>query len=142
MGLSQALSAALSGVTATQQALSVISGNVANANTPGYVVENVNLVAVATAGQQGVSVDTTGINRNLSTLLQNQLWTETSGGSYADTVAQMYQQLQQVYGSPSSSMREVAVALDPAHVNIASATSAGQNVLFISCSPRGRTPRS
>ena len=40
MGLSQALSAALSGVTATQQALSVISGNVANANTPGYVVEN------------------------------------------------------------------------------------------------------
>jgi flagellar hook-associated protein 1 FlgK len=103
MGLSQALSVALSGVTATQQALSVISGNVANANTPGYVVENVNLVAVATAGQQGVSVDTTGINRNLNTLLQNQLWTETSGGSYADSVAQMYQQLQKVYGSPSSS---------------------------------------
>jgi len=90
MGLSQALSAALAGVTTTQQALSVISGNVANANTPGYVEENVNLVAVATAGQQGVSVDTTGINRNLNTLLQNQLWTETSGGSYADTVAQMY----------------------------------------------------
>jgi flagellar hook-associated protein 1 len=103
MGLSQALSAALAGVTTTQQALSVISGNVANANTPGYVEENVNLVAVATAGQQGVSVDTTGINRNLNTLLQNQLWTETSGGSYADAVAQMYQQLQQVYGSPSSS---------------------------------------
>src|SRR5215471_213527 len=109
MGLSQALSAALSGVTATQQALSVISGNVANANTPGYVVENVNLVAVATAGQHGVSVDTTGINRNLNTLLQNQLWTETSGGSYADTVAQMYQQLQQVYGSPSSSSSFSAV---------------------------------
>ena len=103
MGLSQALSAALSGVTATQQALSVISGNVANANTPGYIVENVNLIAVATAGQQGVSVDTTGINRNLNTLLQNQLWTETSGASYADTAAQMYQQLQQVYGAPSSS---------------------------------------
>jgi flagellar hook-associated protein 1 len=103
MGLSQALSAALSGVTATQQALSVISGNVANANTPGYIVENVNLIAVATAGQQGVSVDTTGINRNLNTLLQNQLWTETSGASYADTASQMYQQLQQVYGAPSSS---------------------------------------
>jgi flagellar hook-associated protein 1 FlgK len=103
MGLSQALSAALAGVTTTQQALSVISGNVANANTPGYVEEKVNLVAVATAGQQGVSVDTTGINRNLNTFLQNQLWTETSGGSYADTVSQMYQPLQQVYGSPSSS---------------------------------------
>ena len=40
MGLSQALSAALSGVTATQQALSVISGNVANANTNTYTVTN------------------------------------------------------------------------------------------------------
>jgi flagellar hook-associated protein 1 len=68
MGLSQALSAALAGVTTTQQALSVISGNVANANTPGYVDESVNTVEVATAGQQGVSVDTTGINRNLNTL--------------------------------------------------------------------------
>jgi hypothetical protein len=39
-------------------------------------------------------------------------------------------------------MREVAVAPDPAHVNTASATSAGQSVLFISCSPRGRTAKS
>ena len=37
MGLSQALSAALAGVNTTQQGLSVIAGNVANANTPGYV---------------------------------------------------------------------------------------------------------
>jgi flagellar hook-associated protein 1 len=103
MGLSQALSAALSGVTATQQALSVISGNVANANTAGYVDESVSQVAVSTAGQQGVTVDTTGINRNLNTLLQNQLWTETSGASYADALSQMYQQLQNMYGSPSSS---------------------------------------
>jgi flagellar hook-associated protein 1 len=103
MGLSQALSAALSGVTATQRALSVISGNVANANTPGYVQESVSQVALSTVGQQGVSVDTTGINRNLNTLLQSQLWTETSGGSYADTTAQLYQQLQQIYGTPGSS---------------------------------------
>jgi flagellar hook-associated protein 1 len=103
MGLSQALSAALSGVTATQQALSVISGNVANANTAGYVDESVSQVAISTAGQQGVTVDTTGINRNLNTLLQNQLWTETSGASYADSLSQMYQQIQDMYGSPSSS---------------------------------------
>jgi flagellar hook-associated protein 1 FlgK len=103
MGLSQALSAALSGVTATQQALSVISGNVANANTAGYVDESVSQVAISTAGQQGVTVDTTGINRNLNTLLQNQLWTETSGASYADSLSQMYQQLQDMYGAPSSS---------------------------------------
>jgi flagellar hook-associated protein 1 FlgK len=103
MGLSQALSAALAGVNATQQSLSVIAGNVANANTPGYVDESVNQIATSTAGQPGVSVDTTAINRNLNTLLQSQLWTETSGGSYADTTSSLYQQLQQIYGTPGSS---------------------------------------
>src|ERR1700691_3197488 len=103
MGLSQALSAALAGVNVTQQGLSVIAGNVANANTTGYVDESVNQVEVGSAGQGGTSVDTTGINRDLNTLLQSQLWTETSGGSYADTASQLYQQLQQIYGTPDSS---------------------------------------
>jgi flagellar hook-associated protein 1 len=103
MGLSQALSAALSGVNATQQALSVIAGNVANADTTGYVNESVNETEVATEGQNGTSVDVTGINRDLNTLLQSQLWTETSGDANADTAAQFYQQLQQIYGTPGSS---------------------------------------
>jgi flagellar hook-associated protein 1 FlgK len=103
MSLSQALSAALAGVNVTQQGLSVIAGNVANANTTGYVEESVNPVEVASGGDSGTSVDTNGINRNLNTLLQSQLWTESSGGSYADTAAQLYQQLQQIYGTPGSS---------------------------------------
>lgn len=103
MSVNQALSAALAGVNATQQALSVVAGNVANANTTGYVEEGVNQVETAVDGQTGTSVDISGINRNLNTLLQSQLWTETSGGSYADTAAQLYQQLQQVYGTPGSS---------------------------------------
>jgi len=103
MSINQALSAALAGVNATQQSLSVIAGNVANANTPGYVTESVNQVELATDGQAGTSVDTTGVNRELNTLLQSQLWTETSGDSYADTSSQIYQQLQQIYGTPGSS---------------------------------------
>ena len=102
MGLSQALSSALAGVNTTQQGLSVIAGNVANANTAGYVDESVNTVETGTPGVGGTSVDTTGINRNLDALLQNQLWTESAGGSYADTSAQLYQQLQQVYGTPGT----------------------------------------
>jgi flagellar hook-associated protein 1 len=102
MGLSQALSSALAGVNTTQQGLSVIAGNVANANTPGYIDESVNQVETAAAGQGGTSVDVAGINRNLNTLLQSQLWTETSGGSYADTTSQFYQQLQDVYGTPGT----------------------------------------
>jgi flagellar hook-associated protein 1 FlgK len=103
MGLSQALSAALAGVQVTQQGLSVIAGNVANANTPGYVDETVTPVEVASGGNSGSSVDSSGINRNLNALLQSQLWTESSGGSYADTASQLYQQLQQIYGTPGSS---------------------------------------
>src|ERR1700678_2935379 len=103
MGVAQALSAALAGVNVTQQGLSGIAGNVANANTTGYVDESVNQVEVGSAGQGGTSVDTTGINRDLNTLLQSQLWTETSGDSYADTTSQLYQQLQQVYGTPGAS---------------------------------------
>lgn len=103
MSLSQALSSALAGVNTTQQSLSVIAGNVANANTPGYVEEQASQVALATTGQPGAGVQVAGINRDLNTLLQGQLWTETSGSSYADTSAQIYQQLQQIYGTPGSS---------------------------------------
>jgi flagellar hook-associated protein 1 len=103
MGLSQALSSALAGVNTTQQSLSVIAGNVANANTPGYVEEQATQVALATSGQPGAGVEITGINRDLNTLLQSQLWTETSGSSYADASSQLYQQLQQIYGTPGSS---------------------------------------
>ena len=103
MSINQALSAAVAGINATQQALSVVAGNVANANTAGYVEESLNQVESATAGQPGTAVDTTTINRDLNTLLQSQVWTETSGDSYADAAAQIYQQLQQIYGTPGSS---------------------------------------
>jgi flagellar hook-associated protein 1 len=102
MSLSQALSAALAGVRVTQQGLSVIAGNVANANTPGYVAETLTQTELASPGGAGVSVDVAGINRNLNTLLQSQLWTESAGGSYANVTAQLYAQLQQIYGTPGS----------------------------------------
>jgi flagellar hook-associated protein 1 len=103
MGLSQALSTALAGVNTTQQSLSVIAGNVANANTPGYVEETSTQVEVASGSNAGASVDSSGINRDLNTLLQGQLWQDTSGASYADQAANLYQQLQQIYGTPGSS---------------------------------------
>ena len=55
MSLTQALSTALAGLNATQANLSVISGNVANINTAGYVEETANQVEIASAGsKQGV----------------------------------------------------------------------------------------
>jgi flagellar hook-associated protein 1 len=92
MNLSDALTTALAGLRVTQASLSVTAANVANANTPGYVVETSNQVEIA-AGDAGVGVKTAGINRELDTLVQGQLRTESSGGSYADTLSQLYQQL-------------------------------------------------
>ncbi|HTP91743.1 MAG TPA: flagellar hook-associated protein FlgK [Xanthobacteraceae bacterium] len=103
MSVTQALYAALAGVDVTQKNIAVIAGNVANANTPGYVEESLVQNELATSGGSGVSVETSGINRDLNTLLQGQLWTESSGGSYANTTSQLYQQLQQIYGTPGSS---------------------------------------
>ena len=119
MSLTQALNTALAGLNATQAGLSIISGNVANANTPGYVDESINQIEVSAGGDSGTSVDVKGINRNLNTLLQSQLWTETSGGSYADTKAGLYQQLQQIYGTPGS-----PGAFDTAFNNFTSALQA------------------
>jgi flagellar hook-associated protein 1 FlgK len=101
MSVTQALSAALAGVNTTQQALSVIAGNVANGNTDGYVTERVAQVEIGNGS--GASVRIAGVNRELNTLLQSQLWTETSGAAYADKTADLYQQLQQIYGTPGTS---------------------------------------
>jgi flagellar hook-associated protein 1 len=119
MNLSDALSTALAGLRVTQASLSVTAANVANANTPGYIEESSDQVETA-AGNAGVSVNTAGINRELDTLVQGQLRTESSGGAYADTLSQLYQQLQQVYGTPGSSS-----AVDTAFNNF---TTALQNL--------------
>ena len=45
MSLTQALATSLSGLTATQTSLSVVAGNVANAQTPGYIAQSAVQVA-------------------------------------------------------------------------------------------------
>ncbi|MEN3346802.1 MAG: flagellar hook-associated protein 1 [Bradyrhizobium sp.] len=101
MGLSQALSTAMSGLRATQASLSLVSSNVANAETPGYVRKTLNQVA-GTTGEFGSSVQIAGVNRQLDDFLQAQLRTETSGASYADVRSDFLTNLQGVYGNPDS----------------------------------------
>jgi flagellar hook-associated protein 1 FlgK len=101
MSLGSALATAMSGLRANQAALSIVSSNVANAQTPGYVSESVNQVEVAT-GDTGASVSVIGINRQLNQFVQAQLRSETSGGAYADQMANVLTQLQSVYGTPGS----------------------------------------
>src|ERR1700759_3015356 len=107
MGLSSALANAMSGLapnraarrSANQAPLAITSGNIANAQTPGYVKQSANQIEVASGGA-GSSVLVTGVNRQLDLYVQSQLWTETSGSGYADQMANILGQLQNVYGTP------------------------------------------
>ena len=92
----------MSGLRATQASLALVSSNVANAETPGYVRKTVNQVA-GTTGDFGSSVLINGVNRQLDQYLQTQLRTENSGASYADIRATYLANLQNVYGNPDDS---------------------------------------
>src|SRR3954463_3290576 len=100
MSLSSALSTAMAGLRANQAALTIVSSNVANAKTPGYVTQGINQIEVAGGGGNGTSVRINGVNRQLDQYIQAQLRTETSGGAYADQIANILSQLQTAYGAP------------------------------------------
>jgi len=101
MGLGQALTSAVSGLRVTQSALSIVSGNISNAETPGYVKKSVSQVAAASANIT-IGVRLSAVNRELDTYLQTQLRSETSGGSYASTLSAYFQRLQAVFGQPGA----------------------------------------
>src|SRR5215510_4083969 len=99
MSLSQALASAMSGLRANQIALGLVSSNVANAETPGYVKKTSNQVALS-SGEFGSSVRVVGVNRELDQYLQRQLRTEVAGAAYADVRSGVLDQLQSIYGTP------------------------------------------
>ena len=101
MGLTQALNTSLSGLTATQTSLALVSGNVANAQTPGYVRKTATL-ATNGGGLAGSGVLVTAINRMLDEFVQSQLRTESAGAGYADIQAKIFNELQGVYGTPGA----------------------------------------
>jgi flagellar hook-associated protein 1 FlgK len=84
---------------ANQAALSIVSSNIANSQTPGYVTRTTNQIETLT-GDTGASVSVNGVSRQLNQFIQTQLRTESAGGAYADQIASVLTQLQSVYGTP------------------------------------------
>ena len=115
MSLGSALATTMAGLQANQAALSIISANIANAQTPGYVAESVDQVETY-SGSAGAGVNVVGVNRSLNQFVQSQLRTETSGGAYADQMAGVLTQLQSVYGTPGATG-----SLESAYSNFTSA---------------------
>lgn len=101
---SNALNIATAGLRVTQASIAVVSQNVANVGTAGYVKRTLSTVS---DGIGNSSVASGTINRSLDEAAQSQLRLETSGASYTGTIADVRGQLDKLYGAPGS-----ATALD------------------------------
>ena len=97
MSLTQALATAVTGLRATQTGLSIVAGNVANAETPGYVRKTPGQVSTAT-GAIGAGVHVAAINRQVDQYIQRQMRVESSGAPYAGLRAEFFDRLQSIYG--------------------------------------------
>lgn len=100
MSLNTALSIAMAGLRANQAGLALVSSNVANAETPGYIRKATDQVAVNSG--DGSSVRVVGVNRELDQYILAQLRTEMSGAGYATLKSNYLQQMQSLYGNPGS----------------------------------------
>jgi flagellar hook-associated protein 1 FlgK len=102
MGLGSVLGNALSGMRVTQAGLDVVSQNVSNAGSIGYVARQTsNIERVEDGFVSGAR--TAQVQRLLDRLVQRQLWTESAGAGYTSTRAQTLQSVDQLYGPPESS---------------------------------------
>lgn len=99
MGLSTALSTALSGLRVTQTGLGLVSTNVANAQTSGYTRKEQQVEALYT-GDRISGVRTAVVSRALDVYVQRQAQTEASGLAYASTAAAFMDRLQRLFGTP------------------------------------------
>ncbi|MBR0856959.1 flagellar hook-associated protein FlgK [Bradyrhizobium liaoningense] len=102
--LTNAFNTASAGLQATQIAIGIVSQNVGNAGTAGYVKRTV--VAVPSgAANSGVAVST--VSRTFDDAAWKQLRLETSRAAYATTMAGALAQVDRQYGKPGD-----ATALD------------------------------
>lgn len=120
MGLSTSLNTAIGGLNATQVGIGVVSQNVANAGTTGYVRRTVS--SADSLSGLTIGVQSTQVQRLLDKIVQHQLWQEASGAAYTSTRASAMSNLDKLYGAPGSS-----TALDTIFNKFTSALQSLQN---------------
>lgn len=105
------LGTALSSLIAQRQALTVAGQNIANANTPGYTRQRVDLASVpgaqvpsmfATSDGVGMGTQVTGISRLSDQFLDTQLRSHTGTASFLAARADAYTTLETSLGEPST----------------------------------------
>src|SRR5262249_16702194 len=94
------MAAGVSGLEAAQTALTTVSNNITNVNTPGYVREVVDQRPVVVAGQTaGVSVDQ--IKRVTDQYLESASYVASAVAGSASIISNLLTQAQGAFGDPS-----------------------------------------
>ncbi len=99
--LNSILGNASSGLQASQTALRVVSDNVANVNTTGYVRKAVDQTSVV-AGATGAGVSIADVKRITDQYLETASYAANAGSSSASAVASSLDQAQSLFGDPSA----------------------------------------
>ena len=99
MGMDAALSVAIGGLTNINRDLAVVSQNVSNANTPGYVREITNQHELSVGGQ-GMGVVSGPATRALNVQQQADLFTQNATVSGFDVRQQALASIDRVMGTP------------------------------------------
>jgi len=108
MAISQvdALNSSVTALIANQQALNVLSNNVANANDTSYSSQNISFSPVVNGGiSQGTELDT--VTRNSNAFLVAASREQYSQVGTTEVLDNYYQQIQSYYGTPDSSTDSV-----------------------------------
>jgi len=101
MGLSIALSNALTGLNVNQQALTVLSQNIANANTPGYSRQNITQQSVSLDGA-GAGVSISDVSRRVDEYLTRAVQAQSSDYGKASVMDDYNTRIQLMIGQPGS----------------------------------------
>src|SRR5579864_1181091 len=100
MSIASALETALSGLRATQAQIQVISGNVANVQTPGYSRETLPQETVVNSVATGV--ETGAVQRVVDQVLNTNLTNQMTTTSAATTLESYYKQIDSLLGQVGS----------------------------------------
>ncbi len=115
MSLNGITASAISALKTNSAALSVVSGNVANLNTPGYARRVVNEQTLS-AGGQLMGVDIASVQRVTNQFLQQEQLAAGGSAAQYDTMSDLFSQLNGLLGAPGDN-QSVATQL----TNLASA---------------------
>jgi len=125
----EGLQIALTGIRANQTALDTAANNVANANTPGYTRQRVDLASRApwqsVNGKVGQGVDVTAISRMREGFLDSRARVTGAAAGYATARANLLDQTESLLGEPDAGIQQAMLsmfdafddlALDPSNI--------------------------